>query len=87
MFLSAPGLQAPKLPNTTELSVSKRLSQKYNHTSSVRIGNPGCKDPQQYKSVYAIVHAAPHRALAQPNPGIVAEDAKRAHHKLGLNGP
>jgi hypothetical protein len=36
------------------------------------------------QSVYAIVHNAPHRQLAQPNSGIAAEDAARAHHSLGL---
>ncbi|WIA16306.1 hypothetical protein OEZ85_013007 [Tetradesmus obliquus] len=77
-------LMAPKLPNAADMSIAKRLFKKYNHSSSVCIGLPGNKDPQQFKSVYAIVHNAPHRQLAQPNSGIAAEDAARAHHSLGL---
>jgi hypothetical protein len=42
-------LQAPKLPNAADMSIAKRLLKKYNHSSSVCIGLPGNKDPQQFK--------------------------------------
>eukprot|EP00877_Chromochloris_zofingiensis_P006010 jgi/Chrzof1/1662/Cz10g16100.t1 len=77
-------LMGVKPPNPADLTVSRRLCHEYQHQSRVRIGTPDCKDPRRFKSVYSIVHAAPYRALAQPNPGIAAEDAKAAHDKLGL---
>jgi hypothetical protein len=42
-------LQAPKLPNAADMNIAKRLFKKYNHSSSVCIGLPGNKDPQQFK--------------------------------------
>jgi hypothetical protein len=41
--------QAPKLPNAADMSIAKPLFKKYNHSSSVCIGLPGNKDPQQFK--------------------------------------
>jgi hypothetical protein len=72
------------MPNAADLSVAKRLFVKYNHKSSITLGNPQNKDPRHFRSVSQIVHAAPHRQLGQPNPGIAAEDAARAHMNLGL---
>lgn len=54
-------LMAPKLPSPSDLTVSKRLCAKYNHTTSVCIGVPGRKDPRHFNSVYSLVHTAPHR--------------------------
>lgn len=54
-------LMAPKPPSAAELSTSKRLCAKYNHTTSVCIGVPGRRDPRHFSSVYSLVHTAPHR--------------------------
>jgi hypothetical protein len=54
---------APKLPSPVDLTVSKRLCAKYNHNTSVQIGVPGQKDPRHFKSVYSLVHTAPHRSV------------------------
>lgn len=77
-------LMAPKLPTSSELSTSKRLMVEYNHKSRVQIGSRDRKDSRRFSSVYQLVHTAPQRMLAQPNPGIAAEQAKAAHQKLGL---
>lgn len=55
-------LMAPKPPSPAELTVSKRLCAKYNHSTSVCIGVPGRKDPRHFNSVYSLVHTAPHRS-------------------------
>jgi hypothetical protein len=57
-------LMTQKLPSLAELTVSKRLCAKYNHTTSVCIGVPGRRDPRHFNSVYSLVHTAPHRYMA-----------------------
>jgi hypothetical protein len=50
------------------MSIAKRLFKKYNHSSSVCIGLPGNKDPQQFKvRTPTAAAAATSRWLNQPD--------------------
>jgi hypothetical protein len=48
------------------MSIAKRLFKKYNHSSSVCIGLPGNKDPQQFKVRTATAAAAATSQSATP---------------------
>jgi hypothetical protein len=52
--------QAPKLPHRSELVAGRQLARRNNRTTLV-IGNPERHDPARFKSIYSVVHAAPHR--------------------------